>query len=194
MQEKQLLSEIPTLHTKRFTLRSLTIEDTRALFSILSNKKTMKFITSNPVKSEEEVQKVIAKYLTRFLEQKELPWVIIETGSQRIIGQFRLHKLDLWHKKAEMGAVIHEDYQRKGVMTEILTIMIPFVFETLKLNRLVGDIFAGNEGSRKLLEKFGFKKEGVLRQTDFDGKNYHDTVVYSMLAEDYHDSGTKTVT
>lgn len=185
MHNQHLLTEIPTLLTNHYILRSVTIDDTYALFSILSNKNTMRFITANPIKSKEEMHKAIVKSLTKFADRQEIPWVIIDKDSQSLIGQFRLHKLDFWHRKAEMGAVIHEDIQGKGVMTEILKTMIPFVFETLELNKLVGDIFAGNEGSRKLLEKFGFKKEGILRQTDFDGERYHDTIVYSLLAEDF---------
>lgn len=84
-----------------------------------------------------------------------------------------------------MGAVIRKEYQNKGVMTEVLDVVLDFGFHTLRLNRIVGDIFAGNEGSRRLMERFGFKKEGVLRQTDFDGEKYHDTVVYSLLQAEY---------
>ncbi|WP_404459581.1 GNAT family N-acetyltransferase [Oceanobacillus kapialis] len=76
---------------------------------------------------------------------------------------------------------------KKGVMTEILETVLEFGFHKLQLNRIVGDIFAGNKGSKKLMEKFGFQKEGVLRQTDFDGLHYHDTVVYSMLKPEYEE-------
>ncbi|WP_047985736.1 GNAT family N-acetyltransferase [Ornithinibacillus californiensis] len=185
MQHSQLLTEIPVLETERFTLRGVTPNDATKLFPMMSNKETMKFITPDPVKSEADMQEVVTNYLTKFKDQKEIPWVIINKETDEIIGQFRLHKLHLWHRKAEMGAVVGEAFQQKGVMTEVLQVILPFAFETLNLNRLVGDIFAENDGSRKLLEKFGFTKEGVLRDTDFDGERYHDTVVYSMLKKEY---------
>ncbi|WP_042143264.1 GNAT family N-acetyltransferase [Paucisalibacillus sp. EB02] len=178
-------TEIPTLETKHYLLRGITIDDSSELFSILGNKETMTYITSNPVKSIEEVRELISTYLSSFLEKKEIPWVIIEKKTGLVVGQFRLHKLHIWHQKAEMGAVIREEFQRKGVMSEVLQSLLPFVFETIKLNRLVGDIFAENEGSRKLLEKYSFTKEGILRNTDFDGERFHDTVVYSMLRREY---------
>lgn len=178
-------TEIPILESKHYILRGITLEDSKELFDMLNNKETMKYITPNPVKSVEEVEELIANYRIRFLEKKEIPWVIIEKESGRVIGQFRLHKVHTWHRKAEMGAVIREEFQRKGVMSEVVQGLLPFVFETLKLNRLVGDIFAENEGSRKLLEKYRFTKEGVLRHTDFDGERFHDTVVYSMLRSEY---------
>jgi [ribosomal protein S5]-alanine N-acetyltransferase len=84
-----------------------------------------------------------------------------------------------------MGVVISKGFQKNGVMTEILPFLIMFAFQDLHLNRLVGDIFAENEGSTRILTKFGFKKEGQLRQTDFDGEHFHDTVVYSLLKGEY---------
>jgi ribosomal-protein-alanine N-acetyltransferase len=50
----------------------------------------------------------------------------------------------MWHQKTEMGAVIRKDYQNKGVMIEIIEKVLPFGFLMLGLNRIVGDIFAGN--------------------------------------------------
>jgi [ribosomal protein S5]-alanine N-acetyltransferase len=102
-----------------------------------------------------------------------------------VIGFFRFHKLHLWHEKAEMGAVIHANCQHEGVMTEVLPIILKYGFKTLELNRIVGDLVAENIGSQRLMEKFGFHKDGVLRQTGFDGTRYHDTVVYSMLRAEY---------
>lgn len=185
MEMEKLFNEIPTLHTESYMLRGVSIDDAPKLIQFLSDNEIMRFITPQPVQSVDELKELINYYLLRFQEGKEIPWVIIHKENGEIIGQFRLHKMNLWHKKTEMGAVIRKDYQNKGVMTEIMVTILPFVFETMKLNRLVGDIFAENEGSRKLLEKFGFRREGVLRQTDFDGEVYHDTVVYSMLREEY---------
>ncbi|MBS3679037.1 GNAT family N-acetyltransferase [Ornithinibacillus massiliensis] len=185
MNNDQWFTTIPTLETERYILRGIQLEDASRLFPFLRDKETMKNITAHPVQSEEEVRQGIIDSLAKFDKQQEIPWVIIHKKNNDLVGQFRLHKLSLWHQKAEMGAVIREDYQNKGVMTEIIKVLLPFVFDTLRLHRLVGDIFARNDGSRKLLEKFGFTKEGVLRDTDYDGVKFHDTVVYSMLREEY---------
>lgn len=185
MNNSEWFTRVPTLETEKYLLRGIEIEDASNLYRFLRDKETMKNITPHPVQGEEEVKEAIKESLTKFDNQKEIPWVIIHKEDGDLIGQFRLHKIHLWHRKAEMGAVIRDDYQNRGVMTEIIQVILPFVFDSLKLNRLVGDIFARNDGSRKLLEKFGFTKEGVLRDTDFDGEAFHDTVVYSMLKEEY---------
>jgi [ribosomal protein S5]-alanine N-acetyltransferase len=180
-----LFQRIPVLYTKHYILRGISTKDAPNLFPFLSDADTMKYLTPHPVQTLEEMADKINLHLEGFHEKKEIPWVIIDKEQQEIIGFFRLHKLHLWHKKAEMGAVIRADYQHKGVMTELLPMILEYGFETLELNRIVGDLFAKNVGSQKLMEKFGFHQDGVLRQTDFDGTRYHDTVVYSMLRAEY---------
>ncbi|MDE5416284.1 GNAT family N-acetyltransferase [Alkalihalobacterium chitinilyticum] len=182
---ERTLSEIPTLETENYFLRGMTNEDVTDLFAFMSNSETMKFITPHPVKSEHELQATIETSLENFREEKEIPWVIIHKQSDEIVGMFRFHKLNLWHKKTEMGVVIRRDFQRRGVMSEILASVLPYGFNTLGLNRIVGDIFAKNKGSEKLLMNYGFKREGTLRQTDFDGTQYHDTVVFSLLKSEF---------
>jgi ribosomal-protein-alanine N-acetyltransferase len=81
----------------------------------------------------------------------------------------------------------------KKALTELLTIILSFGFNVLELNRIVGDIFADNIGSKRLLEKFRFHQDGILRQTDFDGERYHDTVVYSMLKSEFLDKISKFI-
>ncbi|MFZ3590623.1 GNAT family N-acetyltransferase [Bacillus sp. DJP31] len=179
------LDEPPVIETENYIVKALSKEYGAELFTFLSDKKTMMFITPHPVQSIEEVQKNIVISLAQFQSKKEIPWVILNKENGELIGMFRFHKVHVWHRKAEMGAVIKKAYQNKGVMTEVFEKVLEFGFLTLGLNRIVGDIFEGNEGSEKLLLKFAFKKEGQLRQTDFDGERYHDTIVYSLLRPEY---------
>ncbi|MCE7791109.1 GNAT family N-acetyltransferase [Salipaludibacillus sp. CUR1] len=181
---------LPQIVTKHYTLRGLEETDAEALFPILSNKKTMAFITPHPVNTLTELKESVAESRQKFQRSEELPWVITANSTEEVIGLFRFHKLNLWHKKAEMGAVIRSDRQGTGVMTEVLPAVLICGFKNFNLNRIVGDIFADNKGSQKLLEKYGFHKEGTLRQTDFDGHKYHDTVVYSLLKAEFEKLNT----
>jgi [ribosomal protein S5]-alanine N-acetyltransferase len=182
---KRIPTKIPLLETKNYQLRGISLEDALSLFDLMRDADTMKYITPHPVQTLGDMEEKIKGQLTNFHNEKEIPWVIIQKSKQDIIGIFRLHKVHMWHKKAEIGAVIQKDHQQKGVMTEILAVILNYGFNVLGINRIVGDIFAENKGSKKLLEKFGFKQEGILRQTEFDGERYHDTIVYSMLKSDF---------
>ncbi|MFC4558293.1 GNAT family N-acetyltransferase [Virgibacillus kekensis] len=185
MDTESIFKSVPELYTKNYLLRGLIVDDAAELFLFMQDTETMKYITPTPVKSERAMKEEVQRQLEKYELQKEIPWVILNKENGELIGKFSYHKLHMWHRKAEMGVVIRKEYQRSGVMTEIMPEVLRFGFQTLNLNRIVGDIFAENRGSERLLEKHGFIKEGVLRQTDFDGERYHDTVVFSLLKPEY---------
>lgn len=179
------MGRIPVIQTDHYALRELRLKDSSALYSFLADTETMKFITPHPAASEQEVREKIQTYLVRFRKGTEIPWVVEEKGNGTVIGIVRLHKIHSWHKKAELGAVLRKESQNKGVMSEVLESVLAFAFHELGLNRIVGDLFAENEASEKLMIKFGFQKEGRFRQTDFDGREFHDTIVYSLLKNEF---------
>jgi|TARA_B100001964_G_C14160762_1_gene566578 hypothetical protein len=59
-------------------------------------------------------------------------------------------------------------------------------FLEYNLNRLYGGPFSFNKGAIKLALHCGFKKEAVLRQSIFWNGKYWDTVILSLLAEEYY--------
>jgi [ribosomal protein S5]-alanine N-acetyltransferase len=179
------LESIPVIETDHYYLTAMKDTYARQMYLFLGDRETMKYLTPHPPESAEEVSDSIHHSLKQFANQKEIPWVIKEKGTGHIIGIVRLHKLNFWHKKTEMGVVISKEFQKRGVMSELLPQVLSFCFHELGLNRVVGDIFAENQGSRKLLLANGFREEGILRQTDFDGERYHDTVVFSLLKSEY---------
>nr|WP_205169953.1 GNAT family protein [Bacillus pakistanensis] len=173
------------IETNHFNLRELRLEDATALFPIISDEGTMKFITPHPVKTLKEMKSTVNKMIEGCKSKQEVVWVIEDKTTKKVVGVFRFHKWNQWHKKAEIGVVIRNEYQNQGVMKEILPKMLYHGFMKMNLNRIVGDIFEGNKASMKLLINHGFHKDGQLRETDFDGSEYHDTIVYSLLKREY---------
>ena len=71
-------------------------------------------------------------------------------------------------------------------MTEALDAVIGFGFREVGLNRIQAVVMPGNEGSDKLLEKLGFRREGVLREYEnWREKGYVDVVMFSLLRYEY---------
>ncbi len=69
-------------------------------------------------------------------------------------------------------------------MSEALTAIIDFGFETMELNRIEALVFPGNENSSKLLKKLGFHLDGLLRQNYFCKGKYWDELCFSLLRDD----------
>jgi len=79
-----------------------------------------------------------------------------------------------------------EDYKRKGLMSEAVKTIIEYGFKELKLNRLEALVGKNNTASLRIIEKNNFVKEGVLKQHYYLNNGFEDSIVFSLLAEDYN--------
>jgi ribosomal-protein-alanine N-acetyltransferase len=71
--------------------------------------------------------------------------------------------IDHGHRRAEIGYELNPDCWHKGLMTEALTSIIDHGFQKLGFHRIEATPLVINEASQRLLERCGFRKEGVLR-------------------------------
>jgi RimJ/RimL family protein N-acetyltransferase len=62
----------------------------------------------------------------------------------------------------EIGYWLSESYWNKGIMTKVLTVFTDFLNKSHHLKRLEAVVFKGNEGSSRILQKNGFKNEGLI--------------------------------
>ena len=67
-------------------------------------------------------------------------------------------------RSADFGYWLGFPYWGKGYMTEAIKLVTYFVFTHLSADGVHADVFAGNLASRRVLEKNGFRFEGVLEQ------------------------------
>ncbi len=70
---------------------------------------------------------------------------------------------DVYRKSAEIGYFIGEPYWGKGIATKAVALITEYGFKELDLNRIYTGVFEYNIASMKVLEKNGFKKEGVFK-------------------------------
>ena len=95
--------------------------------------------------------------------------------------------LNKTQQTAEVGYWIGTDYHGRGYGTESLNAIVDFAFNRLKLRRLEAGVFGENPSSGKLLEKIGFRNEGVRKRAKISKATgeTHDELLYGLLREDY---------
>ena len=76
----------------------------------------------------------------------------------------------------------------KGITarTAAVRAVIPFVFDSLELHRLEAACLPTNTASIKLLEKTGFKREGLARRYLRINGVWQDHLLYALLDTDTH--------
>lgn len=103
----------------------------------------------------------------------------------KIVGIAGFTSLSRTAQNAEIGFWLAEKYQKQGIMTKAVKILISYGFNHLNLRKIVICSAAENKKSRNITEKLGLRLEGVLRQDTFTNGKWHDRCVYGVLKEEW---------
>ena len=105
------------------------------------------------------------------------------------MGSTSFGNISLRDKRAEIGWTwIGQNYQGKGINSEIKYLMIKYLFETLDFERVELKTDVLNIKARKALLRIGLKEEGVLRShTLMTHGRRRDTVYYSLLKSEWEE-------
>lgn len=88
------------------------------------------------------------------------------------------------YQQGEVGFIISPEHQGKGYAVESLRAVLDFAFEQCGFHRLQANVLEGNDGSRRVLEKCGFRLEGNLRESYRIGETWHNDWLLGILAGD----------
>ncbi|OGI31196.1 MAG: hypothetical protein A2271_00390 [Candidatus Moranbacteria bacterium RIFOXYA12_FULL_35_19] len=95
-------------------------------------------------------------------------------------GAISLHHIQKEHK-AVIGYWLGRKFWGQGIMTEAVKLITKYGFEKLKLHRIYGYVFLFNEPSKKVLEKAGYKLEGILKKEAKKGNKYIDAYLLAKI-------------
>jgi len=175
----------PELQTARLRLRPLSVNDSDAFFDIFSDSETMQYWSGEPISEITEAEKLIQDDLNWSMEGKCIAWGVVLPDSNRLIGKFILFQFSEQNRRAEVGYILDRRHWGQGYMSEVMACVLDYAFETLNLHRLEADTDPKNAASLALLEKFGFRREGLFRQRWYVGKEWLDSVMLGLLKADY---------
>lgn len=117
-----------------------------------------------------------------------LTFLLQDKQSGKIIGRCGIHNWNTDHSRAEVGYhMTDESFKRRGLMTEAFGAVIDYGFQTLNLHRMEALVGAHNIPSLRLMEKYNFVREGVLREHWLVDGQYEDSVMFSRLRKAYTD-------
>lgn len=173
--------KLTTYKTERLLLRRLTPDDYIYVFEHYSDTEIKDFFG---LTSDDEFIKELNKfengYTThnRSLEMFQL----IDKENNKIIGTCGFHNWYKDHHRAELGySITNEVYKGLGVMSEAMKVVIEHGFVKMKLHRIEALVGTQNIASIKLMEKFGFAKEGVLKEHYLINDVYEDSIMFGKI-------------
>jgi ribosomal-protein-alanine N-acetyltransferase len=173
------------IETSRLYLKGLSPEVMNYIFNSHSKSEIMEILghrsEEDYLKEEHKNKNGYASYNRSFML-----FLIIHKKTSQIIGRCGLHNWNDEHKRAEIGYVMDdEQFKRLGLMTEAVGAVIDYGFHVLNLHRIEAMVGTKNTASLKIMEKFHFIQEGLLREHYFISGNYEDSLVFSKLKTEF---------
>ena len=176
---------LPTLDAARVRLRWLTADDVDALFAIFSDERMMRYWSSTAMTERREAEELLARIHRQFAEQSGFQWGVERKSDGELLGTCTLFNIHRANMRAEVGYCLRSPHWRQGYMGEALAALIDHAFGVLRLRRLEADVDPENAASLGILERMGFRREGLLRERWNVGGGIQDSVVLGLLAREW---------
>jgi L-phenylalanine/L-methionine N-acetyltransferase len=138
----------------------------RSYLEVLHRSKAIRNTLQLPYRSLESVRELLNK-------SGDGDHILVAVIGGEVVGLIGLHtssKPRVNHR-AEIGMLVRDDWQGKGVGTAMMQAVIDLADRWLNLTRIELTVFTDNESAIALYRKFGFEIEGTLRKYAFrDGE------------------------
>ena len=171
----------PNLETERLLLRRINDSDVNEVFALRSNPEIMKYIPRTLVKTIDDALEHIAMINSKIENIEGINWAITCKDSPKLIGIIGHYRIKLEHHRAEIGYMLHPEYNGKGIITEAVQEVVKYGFNEMKLHSIEAIFAPDNQGSAKVLQKCGFIKEAHFKENEFFEGRFLDSVIYSIL-------------
>lgn len=175
-----------TIPTPRLLIRSFTSQDAQDLFEYLSDPGIYDFEPGEPIDLKQ------AFSYAADMANNEHFWAVELKSEKKVIGQLYFCHQEPKHLLTwELGYIMSPHYQKQGYGSEAASALVKFGFEQLSIHRVVAHCNPDNVASWKLLEKIGFRREGLLRKNVYFRKDesgnplWWDSFAYARLEEKY---------
>ena len=113
-----------------------------------------------------------------------------EVQKPKFIGYCGITNIDFRNKKGEISFLVEP---KRALKKEIykkdfwaaLYMLCEYGFENVSLNRIFADTYEFRKEHIRILENFGFYKEGELREQYFDDGKYFNSFIHSILSSEW---------
>ncbi|MCY6354939.1 GNAT family N-acetyltransferase [Clostridium sp. ZS2-4] len=173
-----------------YLLISLEESHLQSLFNWNIEEKHHEQYTCRPLRIPQSFDEYAYKTLKSISEEKQKVYILIKREDyNKPLGKITLFDFNSRNHSAEFGYYIPSCNRKQGLGIIMLAQFIEkcFTDDKLNLNKIYATTSSNNIPSIKLLEKFGFKLDGRLREHYWINKNKYDQLNYSMLKREWNE-------
>ncbi|UXN03480.1 MULTISPECIES: GNAT family N-acetyltransferase [unclassified Bartonella] len=161
--ERRRQLHCPVLVTERLVLRLPHIEDMDAIADLANNRRVSAMLSAMPYPF---TRKHAADFILRAVagEMGHCVYAITLGDTGEFIGSCSVRERHDDPNGVEIGYWLGEPYWKKGYASEATNALIDTIFRATDLDSIYVTCFAANTPSRRVIQKLGFRYEGVSEQ------------------------------
>lgn len=179
------LSEFPVLETQRLLLTEMTEAEIDINGQLRNDWDAMRYLDRPRAQTQEQRRIHFEQVKEMETRGEGLLWCIYLKENQQFIGTIGFFRTNHESNYSEIGYMLFPAFWKMGIMTEAATCVLQFAFEKLMFHRIEANINPGNEASRALLMKLGFRKEAYFVENFFFNNQYLDSEMYGILGREW---------
>jgi RimJ/RimL family protein N-acetyltransferase len=179
----------PTLTGDLVTLRPMTVADVPAVMAGLADAESNRLTGTHRRFTAEQVETAIGGWALR---EDRIDMAIIERATGEHAGEVVLNDLDPDNLSCGFRIALPSRFTDRGLGSEATRLILGHAFDTVGVHRVELEVFAFNPRARRVYEKVGFVYEGTKRHALRWQREWIDTHVMAMLADDWAAHRTST--
>jgi [ribosomal protein S5]-alanine N-acetyltransferase len=171
--------DFPEIATSNYRLRQIVPQDQQFIFQGLSHPQVIRYYG---VRYETfETAKAQMDWYESLWRNKTGIWWIIAYKEEQPLGACGFNYYNSIHQKIELGFWLLPEHQGKGIMKEVLPVIINYIFTNWQVHRIEALVEEGNDASTGLLERSGFTREGLMRDCEIKDGRFISLIMLSLI-------------
>lgn len=171
---------------KDITIREYKKSDISSVHAMLSSPEIYMTTCAIPYMCSRSFAQIWVDSVRKSIKKKtDFEYGIFNSSTGEYIGNIGLIGMNYQNKSADITYMITPQFQRKGYALTAAKLIIAHGFENLGLMRIHGKCMDFNLGSKLVMQKCGFKFEGVGRNEMIKDDRPINLEHYSLLKEEY---------
>jgi len=150
------------LKNDKIQLRALEPEDLDSLYKWENNSSIWSSGNTISPYSRYVLKEYISQSHLTIYDQKQLRLIIELRETSNAIGMVDLYDFDSHNRKAGVGILLDPAYQKNGIATDAVKLLMNYAFSFLKIHQLYAYVGITNEPSKALFLRCGFTISGTL--------------------------------
>jgi RimJ/RimL family protein N-acetyltransferase len=169
------------LKSDKVFLRAIEEDDAPVLMNLINDPEveSLVFGWSYPVSLSAQ-----KKWISNTSDDSTVRYAI--ESEKKTVGVAIISSIDMKNRSANMNIKLLKEARGKGIATTAVSLMVKYCFEELNMHCLTANVLEKNTESSKLWMKFGFRKEGLLRDRVYKNGIYQNVIPYSLVKEEYY--------